>query len=456
MKMRAVIGDSLNSTFVGGVKYENKQKIKFLYVIEQPEITNNNLEQVEKGTSVDQESHIIGRSMGYIPQKYPYTNVDQNDNNNLVTMFGKNGLIFMNYNHGGRITEDIYNYQQYGMMTVPRSDYVNAISIYKKEIWYDDSKLDSNGNPVEKEETNYHLVTNMSDSGTIFDFNVGNNRYYKYLFRFVYSGIRDGKNDVTIAEGLKEITIPIKVGWLGWTLTELHEVENADPKVYGDTKVYKASLKDVWKFKYNISPGDYQQNLSKTKQDTLSAYPKFVHGLMNSISGQVSCLLGKDVLPFDWVNTSYAYGRKSTAGKNKFDWGWQWAYNKADSCGDNSKPYYIDEKEGVIKHLDSTYANLFDSSARNNGGYVEKLWDGVNYGDLTSNKKLDLLHHWQQFCHSGNPKLLRDQLGNRYIVQVHDTSSHVEETWDRRPITISFSWTQIGNADDCQIIEEEG
>lgn len=453
MKMRVVVGGSLQNSSVGGVEYENKQKVKFLYVIDQPAITNNNLDQVKDGTDVDESTYVIGRNINYVPQKYPYTTTNTSDKS-LINVFGKQGLVFMNYNYGGRITDDIYNAQQYGMMTSPRSDYVNAISVYKKEIWYDENNFDEDGNPKELEETNYHLVTNVSDSGTIYDFNVGNNRYYKYLFRFVYSGTQESGNDVTIAEGLKEITIPIKTSWLGWTLTELHEVENVDTKVYGDTKVYNASLKDVWKFKYNISPGDYQQNLSKTKQETLATYPKFVHGLMNSISGQVSCLLGRDVQPFNWVNTSYAYGRKNTTGKNKFEWGWQQAYNQATNMSESTAPYYIN-KNGELVHLDSTYGDLFNSTARNAGGYTEKPWDNVNYGSLTSNKQLDLLHLWQDFCHSGNPKLLRDQLGNRYIVQIHDTSSHAEETWGNKPITVSFSWTQIGDADDCQIIKEE-
>lgn len=453
MKMCATVGDPLNSQIVGDVHYKNSQDVKFLYIIEQPAITENNIDIIN-GDKVDANSKLIGRSINYVPQKYSYISTSQNDGVSLVSMFGDQGLMYMNYNQGGRIYDDVYNYQQYGLMTVPRSDYVNAISVYKKEIWYDESQIDEFGNPAPVEEEKYHLVTNVTDSGTIFDFNVGNNRYYKYLFRFVYSGNPDTGDTATLAEGLREIIVPIKVGWLGWTLTELHEVENIDPKVYGDTKVYTASLKDVWKFKYNISPGDYQQNLSKTKQDTLAQFPKFVHGKMNSISSQVTCLLGRDVMPFDWVNKSYAYG-KSKKDDGTWGWGWQWAYNQSSKCGDTSRPFYTKDGGKTIAHLNDTYADLFNSSRRNAGGYIEQLWDGVNYGSRTSNKQLDLLNQWQKFCHSGNPKLLRDQLGNRYIVQVHDVSSHVEETWEKRPITISFSWTQIGDANNCQIIEED-
>ena len=156
MKMRATVGDQLTPPFVGNIKYENKQDVRFLYVIEQPAVTNNNLSLVQ-GDTVDESTKIIGRSINYVPQKYAYTGTTQNNGVSLVSVFGKQGLIYMNYNQGGRISDEIYNYQQYGMMTVPRSDYVNAISIYKKEIWYDESQLDERGNPLAVEENNYHL-----------------------------------------------------------------------------------------------------------------------------------------------------------------------------------------------------------------------------------------------------------------------------------------------------------
>ena len=214
-----------------------------------------------------------------------------------------------------------------------------------------------------------------------------------------------------------------RVGWAGWTLTELHELEIVDKNKYGSNKVYTASLKDVWKFKYNISPGDITQDLSKTAQDTLSKFPKFIHGPKNTAKGQVTCLLGRDVQPFDWQNITYSYGKDSDA---MGDWKWTAVYNNLDV------PRTVDG----FRELNDTHGGPFKPHAGNGGGYIEELWPDVYYSDKTSNKQIDLLNQWQKFCYSGNPKLLKDQIGNKYIVQIHDPSSHVEEGWEKRPITI--------------------
>ncbi len=178
MKIKVMIGQP-NSKMqdlhnAGEVDYTSKQKVSFLYLITK-----------EKDSKVPDPIP---------PQKKYYTTT--NGVPGLISIYPDNGLILMNYNDGARIDANIANYRQYGIMTVPRDDYVNAVSIYKKEIWYeqDGYKVDENGNfilddnnkkipnIVAKEENGYHLVTNQSDNGTIRDFNVANGRYYKYLY----------------------------------------------------------------------------------------------------------------------------------------------------------------------------------------------------------------------------------------------------------------------------------
>ena len=194
---------------------------------------------------------------------------------------------------------------------------------------------------------------------------------------------------------------------MGWTLTELHEVND------DSGKYYVASQEDIWKFKYNISIGETTQNTSKTQQDTLGRFPKFTKGLKNCLSGNVSCLLGRDVELFDWSNVVYKYNSTTN----------QW--------------------------------NTESGNWYNNGGYKEELWPSVQYGDKTSNKKIDMLKEWQKFCYSGNPKLLKDSIGRQMIVQIHDTSYNIEETWERRPTTISFNWIEIEDASKAQIISTD-
>lgn len=424
MKIKATIGDNFSTKTVGNVAYGNAQTVNFFYTFTADAIDDNDI------------ASVVEKRTAEIPSKKTYTD--------LVSSHEKDGLILMNYDSGNRIYSNILNYQQYGLMTVPRDDYISAISIYKKEIWYEMVDTPDNKRvPKLVEEPKYHLVTNQSENGTIYDFNIANNRYYKYLFRVVYSSEAES---ASLVEGLKEIYVPIRVGWTGWTLTELHELEIVDKNKYGSNKVYTASLKDVWKFKYNISPGDITQDLSKTAQDTLSKFPKFIHGPKNTAKGQVTCLLGRDVQPFDWQNITYSYGKDSDAmsAASNGDWKWTAVYNNLDV------PRTVDG----FRELNDTHGGPFKPHAGNGGGYIEELWPDVYYSDKTSNKQIDLLNQWQKFCYSGNPKLLKDQIGNKYIVQIHDPSSHVEEGWEKRPITITFSWTQIGDAADCQILKE--
>ena len=405
MRIKVMIGqpNSVNQILenIGNVGYTSKQKVSFLYLITK-----------EKDAKIPE---LIP------PQKQYYTTT--NGTQGLTSIYPDNGLILMNYNDGARIDSDIANYRQYGIMTVPRDDYVNAVSIYKKEIWYeqDGYKTDNNGkfildnnknkipNIISKEENGYHLVTNQSENGVIRDFNIANNRYYKYLYRFVYAG--KGNNDLSLTEGLREIIIPVKVKWYGWSLTELHEREDEDGNIY-----YTASLKDVWKFKNNVQPGDTSQQTSKTPQETLAKFPKFIHGPKNTSSGSVSCLLGRDVLPYDLSTISYQYKKDGDS--------WDWT-------------------------------GIMDGTKYNNGGYREELWSNEYYSDATSNKSVDMLDHWREFCYSGNPKLLKDNKGQKFIVQIHDTSSKIEDSWTGRPVTINFNWTQIAKAEDVVIIEEE-
>lgn len=392
MNIKLTVGQpnttKMDALSVGQVKYTNSQKVSFLYLI------------------TKQKDAKVGEFI--LPTKHPYASTSSS-NLGLTTLYPDNGLILMNYNDGARISSDIANYRQYGIMTVPRDDYVNAIAIYKKEIWYKQEGTTI----VPVEEKNYTLVTNQSDNGIIKDFNIANNRYYKYLYRFVYGG--SGENDLSLTEGLKEIIIPIKVKWNGWSLTELHEQEDEIGNIY-----YTASLKDVWKFKNNVQPGDLSQQTSKTAQETLAKFPRFIHGPKDVISSNITCLLGRDVLPADIRDIDYLYQKeKDKDGKNV--WGWKGA----------------------------TYGRY------NTGGYKEELWPDVYYADATSNKSVDMLEKWREFCYSGNPKLLKDNKGQKFIVQVHDTSSRTEDNWNGRPITISFSWTQINSADNVVIIEEE-
>lgn len=280
-----------------------------------------------------------------------------------------------------------------------------AVSVYKKEIWYDREAGKSMEEPV------WTPVALNESSNIIRDFNIGNNRYYKYVFRLVENKAGGG------VEYQSGIIVPIKTNWQGWSITELHETD--------DPKVFTASPKDVWKFKYNISNGAQTQNVVKTQQDTLSRYPIFSHGVKNAVSGSVTCLLGREMINADYTNKEWVYEQ---------DW---------------------TEINGSFKNL---------------GGYRERLGRAQNFcgtnpdylsasvlgfRNLTSNEAVDMLDKWRDVCYSGNPKLLKDQKGQTFIIQITDPSNTTNESWEKMPEEISFSWIEIADAKDCRIIQAE-
>ena len=250
-----------------------------------------------------------------------------------------------------------------------------ACDIYKYEIW--PGSTDGEGI--------CHLVA--LNTKYVEDYNVANHRYYKYV--------------VLPSGTLVDSFAVIQTSWAGWTLTDLIPQSNQ----IGHYSTYKAKAEGVWKFKYNISAGAQTHNLSKTPYSTLSKYPHFSFGATDYVSGSVTCLLGREVIPFDIApqQAQYKYDAYNQT------WGWT---------------------TGVSR-----------------GGYVEVLPNGqAGFRDLTSNEKINMLEAWKRFCYSGNPKLLKDEKGNAYIVQILNTSSETLTNNYGRPEQISFEWQQIDDA----------
>ena len=289
-----------------------------------------------------------------------------------------------------------------------------AVSVYKKEIWYDRETGKSMEEPV------WTPVALNESSNIIRDFNIGNGRYYKYVFRLV-----ENKTDGGV-EYPQGIIVPIKTSWQGWSITELHETD--------DPKVFTASPKDVWKFTYNISNGAQTQNVAKTQQDTLSRYPIFSHGVKNAVSGSVRCLLGREMINADYTNKEWVYEQDPSTTEPNFIW------IETDGPLKNLGGYR--ERLGRVQNFCGTNPDYLSASV-------------LGFRNLTSNEAVDMLDKWRDVCYSGNPKLLKDQKGQTFIIQITDPSNTTNESWERMPEEISFSWIEIADAKDCRIIQAE-
>lgn len=341
------------------------------------------------------------------PEKIENANVMSVIDNNLRSIIGL--FNFENVESNGKI---ITTAAAQGISNDDQSLY--SISIYKKEIWYNRET----GKPMEQDVWTPVVLENAS--GTIRDFNIGNNRYYKYVFRLVENKI--GGN----VEYQSGIIVPIKTNWQGWSITELHETD--------DPKVFTAAPKDVWKFKYNISNGAQTQNVAKTQQETLSRYPIFSHGVKNAIGGSVTCLLGREMINADYTNKEWVYEQDPNTSEPNFIW------------RENNGPFEnlggYRERLGRVQNFCSTNPDYLSASV-------------LGFRNLTSNEEVDMLDKWRGVCYSGNPKLLKDQKGQTFIIQITDPSNTTNESWEKMPEEISFSWIEIADAKDCRIIQTE-
>lgn len=280
-------------------------------------------------------------------------------------------------------------------------------SIYKREVWRDEN------NQVYYEKI-LHPVILQDNVSRVIDYNVTTNRNYEYI---IYLTDQNGGNATQ-----REIHFPITTKWDYWSISELHRTT--------EENVYTTSENETWLFKFNVEPGEQQQNISKSQQDTLGKYPAFSYGKKNYTTSSVSCLLGSEMLPFDFLTTNYVLIRNEYG---SVSWG----------LSQDSSEVYGGYTESRWKKLldqcgiDERVINIFDTK-------------------ITSNDGVDMLNEWKKVCNSGNPKLYKNSKGQSFIIQITEFSNSINESWDKQPITINFSWTEIASAEDARIIQTTG
>ena len=257
--------------------------------------------------------------------------------------------------------------------TAKLSEISGYSQIFKKEV-IGDVKYTNKGE-VDFDHLDTTPLELAAQDVTVFDlqdYNISNNRTYVYVL-YPYDGSSDNENSGVIQK--KQLLI--KTNWSGWSITELHPTNNQS--------IYTASPKDVWIFNCNVSTGEQTQNINRNEQQTLGQFSRFAQGPTNYVTGNVSCLLGRDVT-------------------------WR-GYNE-------------------------THPNL-DSD------------------DKTSNSRVDMLRAWRAMVKSSNPKLLKDRAGQKFLVTLTSSTNAPNDAVRIQPNTISFSWTQIGSADNIQVYNFE-
>lgn len=268
-----------------------------------------------------------------------------------------------------------------GYAPITNSD--DALSaIYKQEIGLEGEEL-TRLKPVSLDLVNFKFR----------DFNIANNRRYQYvLYPF------DKQTDTSIE---KVVQATDYVHWSAWSITELHPTDRT-------MKKFTATEEDVWLFNLNVETGEQTQTLSRNEQQTLGRFSKFSQGKTNYVTGSVTCLLGRDVLPATYVKMIKKQGINIPAQKD-------------------ANTVWI-----------------------NKGGYQEQLPANKT---PTSNQQVDMLLAWRKMVYSSNPKLLKDREGQSFLITISSSTNKPTDAARIQPNTISFSWTQIGTTDDLQILD---
>lgn len=285
-----------------------------------------------------------------------------------------------------------------GIASLP--GYTGFSALYKQEVKINGPKYN------EKQEItdfDYTPLTKLMpvDTGinTVFinDYNVGNNRIYRYVLYPLTAA--------TSEEFVKSRYSFVFVNWSGWSITELHKSKE-DPYLY-----LVESPNDTWIFNLNVDIGEYTQNIVRNEQQTLGQFNRYSDGRTNYVSGSVNCLLGRDVLPASYEQI------------NKYS----------------------------TTLSDGTYSS--HTTVVNTGGYAEGRTNIS--GNETSNTWADMMIAWRKFVKSPNPKLLRDRSGQIFIVTINSSSNSLLPSAGRQPNQISFTWTQIDDASKYKIASRQ-
>ena len=283
-----------------------------------------------------------------------------------------------------------YNITQDGGIYI-NDTHSNSYSIYRREYEvYNRLVRNSSGN-LEKETEVYAgqwkpVAINISTSA-VRDFNITSDRAYQYILYPNYIANKQQyalKVDSNIKLEDSNLQGDIfKTHWEEWSLAELIPQPNdTDAPILN--KTYKVDINNIWLFKYNLNAGAQTQNLSKNEISTLGQYPKIGYGIKNYVSGDVSCFLGSEIVP------------------------------------------YTSE------------------------GYIERLRNSINT-PLSTNERTRMLNQWRNIAYSKNPKLLKDNKGQSWIVQIFSSSNTPHTFIKNQPDEISFSWKQIESTENCVI-----
>ena len=171
-------------------------------------------------------------------------------------------------------------------------------------------------------------VTLQNSYGSFYDFNIKNGHSYQYIMYpndnlierddnisdNVVQIFANGGNDIIVwvpdeiyfGQGKTQkgslstsnlYGAPVVLNWDEWSICELipQKIQENAPIV---KKAFKVNLDQIWLFKYSLETGAQTQNVSRSDFQTLGQFPKIGYGSSNYESGEVTALMGSEIIPY--------------------------------------------------------------------------------------------------------------------------------------------------------------
>ncbi len=144
---------------------------------------------------------------------------------------------------------------------------------------------------------NWEPVALATEEGYIRDFNITSGRSYQYVLYATENAQTGEVQELKANLDENDKSLPVLTNWYEWSIAELVPVETPiDAPIIKNA--YRVDTDNVWLFKYSLQTGEQTQNFQKQDVQTLGQYNRFGYGQQNFISGNVSCFLGSEIIPY--------------------------------------------------------------------------------------------------------------------------------------------------------------
>lgn len=161
---------------------------------------------------------------------------------------------------------------------------------------------------------------------SVYDYNVTNNKTYQYIIYpndketdltdnelqtsvQVFANSNENykvwrPDDIVVGQGklvngsLETSSIlgsPVNINWNEWSICELIP-EQYSSKIPLVKNTYRVNQEQIWRFKFSLKTGEQKQNIGRSEFQTLGQFPKIGYGKLNYASGEVSALMGSEII----------------------------------------------------------------------------------------------------------------------------------------------------------------